>query len=118
MKKKLSFLLLALVTVAAFAYKVTNRAVAELAVVSEATTWDFSTDVTSSLSTDLKYEGDDAKAEKIYANIAELTFAETFKADALEPVSVNFTTILPATLVLKCSVPAWANFFLLLLKGN
>ena len=83
MKKKLSFLLLALVTVAAFAYKVTNRAVAELAVVSEATTWDFSTDVTSSLSTDLKYEGDDEKAEKIYANIAELTFAETFKADAL-----------------------------------
>ena len=90
MKKKLLSLMVALLAITAFAatmsVTMTKRApVTELTVISEATTWDFSTDVTlsSEHSGDLKYEGDAAKVENIYANIPELSFAETFKADAL-----------------------------------
>lgn len=89
MKKKLSFMMVALVALAAFAttmsLKMSKRAVSELTVISEATTWDFSSDVTlsSAHSGDLKYTGDDKTTEHIYANIEELSFAETFKSDAL-----------------------------------
>ena len=85
MKKKLSLLMAALVAVATFAVQAGRQAVTELTPVSEATTWNFSNDVTLSAdhSGDLKYEGDALNTEQIYANIAELTFAETFKADAL-----------------------------------
>ena len=82
-------LMVALVALAAFAttmsLKMSKRAVSELTVISEATTWDFSSDVTlsSDYSGDLKYTGDDKNTEHIYANIEELSFAETFKSDAL-----------------------------------
>ena len=84
MKKKLSFLMVALVAVAAFAVQVSRRAVAELTVVSEATVWDFA-DVTlgSSYTGDFKLEGDAKNTENIYANFEDITFAPTFKADAL-----------------------------------
>ena len=81
--------MVALVALAAFAttmsLKMSKRAVSELTVISEATTWDFSSDVTlsSDYSGDLKYTGDDKNTEHIYANIEELSFAETFKSDAL-----------------------------------
>lgn len=57
----------------------------ELVAVTEETTWDFSTAVTlsSDHSGDLKYADEAKNVENIYANIPELTFAETFKADAL-----------------------------------
>ena len=89
MKKKLSMLMVALVAIAAFATTMSltmaKRAVSELTVISEATTWDFSSDVTlsSTHEGDLKYTGDDKNTEHIYANIEELTFGENFKADAL-----------------------------------
>ena len=90
MKKKLSLLMVALVALAAFATKMSltmakRAAVTELAVVSEATTWNFSNDVTLSANHtgDLKNEGDALSTEQIYANIEDLSFAETFKADAL-----------------------------------
>lgn len=90
MKKKLSLLMVALVALAAFATKMSltmakRAAVTELAVVSEATTWDFNNDVTLSANHtgDLKNEGDALSTEQIYANIEDLSFAETFKADAL-----------------------------------
>ena len=90
MKKKLSLLMVALVALAAFATKMSltmakRAAVTELAVVSEATTWDFSNDVTLSANHtgDLKNEGEALNTEQIYATIEDLSFAETFKADAL-----------------------------------
>ena len=87
MRKKLSLLFVALLSLAAYAatQALSRRAVAELTVVSEATTWDFSTDVTlsSTHDGDLAYTGDAQNVENIYANISELTFAEAFKADAL-----------------------------------
>ena len=87
MRKKLTLMFVALLSIAAFAatQALSRRAVAELTVVSKATTWDFSTDVTlsSTHEGDLRYEGNAKKDENIYANISELSFAETFKADAL-----------------------------------
>jgi len=87
MRKKLTLMFVALLSIAAFAatQALSRRAVEELTVVSEATTWDFSTGVTlsSTHEGDLRYEGNAKKDENIYANISELSFEETFKADAL-----------------------------------
>ncbi len=76
--------MVALVAIAAFATTIARRAVAELAVVSEATVWDFA-DVTlgSSYTSDFKFEGDAKNVENIYANFDDVTYASTFKADAL-----------------------------------
>ena len=87
MRKKLTLMFVALFSIVAFAatQALSRRAVEELTVVSGVTIWDFSTGVTlsSTHEGDLKYEGNAKKDENIYANISELSFAETFKADAL-----------------------------------
>ena len=52
----------------------------ELQTISEATTWDFSTDVTGAK----QYTTDEEKnTEYVYADITELTYVSSFKADAL-----------------------------------
>ena len=84
MKKKLSFLMLALLALTAVAATLARRAVSELSVVSEATVWNFA-DVTlgASYTSDFKLEGDAKNVENIYANFEDVTYASTFKADAL-----------------------------------
>ena len=84
MKKKLSLLMLALLALTAVAATLARRAVSELSVVSEATVWNFA-DVTlgASYTSDFKLEGDAKNVENIYANFEDVTYASTFKADAL-----------------------------------
>ena len=83
MKKKLSLFLVAFIAMAAYAVQFavnTTSSVTELTVIKEATVWDFSKDVSG----EKQYTTDDDKAtEHIYANITELTYQESFNAEAL-----------------------------------
>lgn len=76
--------MLALLALTAVAATLARRAVSELSVVSEATVWNFA-DVTlgASYTSDFKLEGDAKNVENIYANFEDVTYASTFKADAL-----------------------------------
>ena len=57
--------------------------------ISTAKEWDFGTKVTSSSDGELKYTGDDATTEHVYANIPELTFTDPFDATALAFTGTN-----------------------------
>ena len=88
----------------------------ELQAISEGTTWDFGTDVSGSkqFTTD-----EDKNTEYVYADIAELTFNTTFKADALafkgeypfrdsshkyaQNGILHFKTTVPGTITVKFS---------------
>ncbi|MCR5153085.1 MAG: hypothetical protein K6A98_08055, partial [Prevotella sp.] len=93
MKKKFSFLILALLAVTAFAYKAATKAT-ELVAVEEETTWDFST--LKSVTTSPLYNSDKKgimltadtdpaiTTEVVYADAAEyITIPETFKGASI-----------------------------------
>ena len=89
-----------------------------LATISEATTWNFSTDVTYSGSGDYQFTGDDLTTEFVYTDL-DLTFADTFNSDALaftgeypfrssskkyaQNGTLHFKTSVPGTITVKFS---------------
>jgi len=119
MHMKKFFLSLAAAFTAMSVYAVDG--VAELQSISESATWNFSTDVTlsSEHAGDLQFTDEAKNVENIYANIADLTFAETFKADALaftgeypfrnnskkfaQNGTLHFKTTVPGTIKVKFS---------------